>query len=82
VRDPRHAFSDREIPGAVADHQSQGQALIHTALGDFDAGRAALARAVTDHSGLVNGMRTEPWLDPLRGRACFAEAGKALRKRP
>jgi tetratricopeptide (TPR) repeat protein len=54
------------------------EALIYAALGDLDKGCEALGRAVTDHSGLVNWMRLEPWLDPLRGRQCFADAEKKL----
>jgi DNA-binding winged helix-turn-helix (wHTH) protein/Tfp pilus assembly protein PilF len=54
------------------------QALIHAALGDTDAGCAALARAVTDYSLLVNWMRLEPGLDPLRGRQCYIDAERKL----
>jgi len=54
------------------------QALIYTALGDLDRGCEMLTRAVTDHSILVNWMRLEPALDPLRGRQCYAAADKRL----
>jgi DNA-binding winged helix-turn-helix (wHTH) protein/cytochrome c-type biogenesis protein CcmH/NrfG len=53
-------------------------ALIHVALGDLDSGCKHLLTAVTDKSLLVNWMRLEPWLDPLRGRRCYAQAEKAL----
>ena len=59
---------------AVAYEQAQ----IHATLGDTAAGCAALARAVTDHSLLVNWMRLEPRLDPLRGSQCFADAERKL----
>ena len=39
---------------------------------------AALTRAVTDHSLLVNWMRLEPRLDPLRGSQCYADAERKL----
>jgi DNA-binding winged helix-turn-helix (wHTH) protein/tetratricopeptide (TPR) repeat protein len=53
-------------------------ALIHVALGDLDSGCTYLLTAVTDHSLLVNWMRLEPWLDPLRSRACYVQAEKQL----
>jgi DNA-binding winged helix-turn-helix (wHTH) protein/Tfp pilus assembly protein PilF len=53
-------------------------ALIHVALGDLDNGCKYLLAAVTDRSLLVNWMRLEPWLDPLRGRQCYAQAEKKL----
>jgi DNA-binding winged helix-turn-helix (wHTH) protein/Tfp pilus assembly protein PilF len=56
------------------------QALIYTALGDLDRGCEYLALALTDRSVLVNWMRLEPLLDPLRGRQCFADAEKRLYK--
>lgn len=59
---------------AVAYEQAQ----IHAALGDLDQACAALARGVTDHSLLVNWMRLEPRLDPLRGRQCFADSERKL----
>jgi DNA-binding winged helix-turn-helix (wHTH) protein/Tfp pilus assembly protein PilF len=63
----------REGYGAAYD-----QALIYTALGDLDRGCEMLTRAVTDHSILVNWMRLEPALDPLRGRQCYTAAEKRL----
>jgi DNA-binding winged helix-turn-helix (wHTH) protein/lipoprotein NlpI len=54
------------------------EALIYATLGELDRGCEALARAVTDGSPLVNWMRLEPWLDPLRGRQCYADAERAL----
>jgi DNA-binding winged helix-turn-helix (wHTH) protein/tetratricopeptide (TPR) repeat protein len=53
-------------------------ALIHVALGDLDSGCRYLLTAVTDHSLLVNWMRLEPWLDPLRSRDCYVQAEKRL----
>jgi hypothetical protein len=37
-----------------------------------------LARALTDGSFLVNWMRLDPRMDPLRGRKCFSEVEKNL----
>ena len=54
------------------------QALIYTALGDLDRGCEKLALALTDHSVLVNWMRLDPPLDPLRGRQCYADVDKRL----
>jgi len=54
------------------------QALIHATLGDLDAACAALTRGVSDGSLLVNWIRLEPRLDPLRGSKCYAEAEKKL----
>jgi tetratricopeptide (TPR) repeat protein len=59
---------------AVAYEQAQ----ILATLGDIDQACAALARAVTDHSLLVNWMRLEPRLDPLRGSQCYADAERKL----
>jgi tetratricopeptide (TPR) repeat protein len=59
---------------AVAYEQAQ----IHATLGDIDEACAALSRAVTDHSLLVNWMRLEPRLDPLRGSQCYADAERKL----
>jgi tetratricopeptide (TPR) repeat protein len=53
-------------------------ALIHVALGELDQGCELLMRAITDYSVLVNWMRLDPRLDPLRGRQCFAAAEKRL----
>jgi len=63
----RHGF-------AVAYEQAQ----IYATLGEIAQGCAALARAVTDHSLLVNWMRLEPRLDPLRGSQCYADAERKL----
>jgi DNA-binding winged helix-turn-helix (wHTH) protein/tetratricopeptide (TPR) repeat protein len=54
------------------------QALIYTALGDLDQGCSELTHALTDHSILVNWMRLDPPLDPLRGRKCFVDAEARL----
>jgi DNA-binding winged helix-turn-helix (wHTH) protein/tetratricopeptide (TPR) repeat protein len=59
---------------AVAYEQAQ----IYATLGDIPQACAALARAVTDHSLLVNWMRLEPRLDPLRGSQCYADAERKL----
>jgi DNA-binding winged helix-turn-helix (wHTH) protein/tetratricopeptide (TPR) repeat protein len=59
---------------AVAYEQAQ----IYATLGDITKGCAALTRAVTDHSLLVNWMRLEPRLDPLRGSQCYADAERKL----
>jgi len=54
------------------------EALIYAALGDLDQGCEQLTRAITDHSILVNWMRLDPPLDPLRGRQCYADAERRL----
>jgi len=54
------------------------QAVIRTLLGDLDEGCELLGRALTDRSFLVNWMRLDPRLDPIRGRQCFAEAEQRL----
>ena len=59
---------------AVAYEQAQ----IYATLGDIAQACAALTRAVTDHSLLVNWMRLEPRLDPLRGSQCYADAERKL----
>jgi tetratricopeptide (TPR) repeat protein len=59
---------------AVAFEQAQ----IYATLGDIAQACTALARAVTDHSLLVNWMRLEPRLDPLRGSQCYADAERKL----
>jgi len=53
-------------------------AIIYAALGDLDKGCEMLMRAVSDHSMLVNWMRLDPPLDPLRGRQCYADAERRL----
>jgi len=57
---------------------SYEQAQIYATLGDIAQACAALTRAVTDHSLLVNWMRLEPRLDPLRGGQCYADAERKL----
>jgi DNA-binding winged helix-turn-helix (wHTH) protein/tetratricopeptide (TPR) repeat protein len=59
---------------AVAFERAQ----IYATLGDIAQACAALTLAVTDHSLLVNWMRLEPRLDPLRGSQCYADAEKKL----
>ena len=54
------------------------QALIYVALGDLDKGCEMLVHGVTDNSILVNWMRLDPPLDPLRGRQCYTDAEKRL----
>jgi len=54
------------------------QALIYTALGNLDHGCEKLALTLSDHSVLVNWMRLDPPLDPLRGRQCYADVEKRL----
>lgn len=54
------------------------EALIYTALDDLDKGCELLMRALQDQSVMVNWMRLEPRLDPLRGRQCYADAEKRL----
>jgi DNA-binding winged helix-turn-helix (wHTH) protein/tetratricopeptide (TPR) repeat protein len=51
---------------------------IYTALGDLDEGCDYLARSITDHSLMVNWMRTDPRMGTLRGRQCFADADRKL----
>jgi len=54
------------------------QAQIYATLGEIAQACTALTRAVTDHSLLVNWMRLEPRLDPLRGSQCYADAERKL----
>ena len=63
----RHGF-------AVAYEQAE----VYVALGDLPHACAALTRAVSDHSLLINWMRLEPRLDPLRGSQCYADAERRL----
>lgn len=63
----RHGF-------AVAYERAQ----IYATLGDIAQACTALTLAVTDHSTLVNWMRLEPRLDPLRGSQCYADAERQL----
>jgi len=53
-------------------------ATIYTTLGDLDKGCELLARSLTDKSFLVNWMRLDPRMDPLRGRKCFADVEARL----
>ena len=68
-------LEDRERAGFGVAYD---QALIYTQLGELDKGCEMLMRAVTDHSVLVNWMRLDPPLDPLRGRQCYADAEQRL----
>src|SRR5262249_13560160 len=58
--------------------ESYELATIHAPLGDLDKGCEWLARALTDHSFMMNWMRLDPRMDPLRGRQCFADVEKKL----
>jgi len=58
--------------------ESYELATIQATLGELDAGCELLARALTDKSFLVNWMRLDPRVDPLRGRKCFADVEKKL----
>lgn len=58
--------------------ESYELATIHATLGNLDAACDLLARALTDKSFLVNWMRLDPRMDPLRGRQCFAVVEKKL----
>ena len=53
-------------------------ATIQATLGELDPGCESLARALTDGSFLVNWMRLDPRMDPLRGRKCFTDVEKKL----
>ncbi len=53
-------------------------ATIQATLGELDLGCESLARALTDKSFLVNWMRLDPRMDPLRGRKCFTDVEKKL----
>ncbi|HUQ12029.1 MAG TPA: winged helix-turn-helix domain-containing protein, partial [Steroidobacteraceae bacterium] len=83
VRLERRDDALREL-AALEERARQGygvafdQATIYIALGDLDRGCEYLMRAVRDHSIMVNWMRLDPRLDPLRGRQCFADAEKKL----
>jgi len=59
---------------AVAYEQAQ----IFAGLGDLDQACAALERGIVDRSLLVNWMRLEPRLDPLRGSKCYQDADRKL----
>ncbi len=58
--------------------ESYELATIRATLGELDLGCESLARALTDGSFLVNWMRLDPRMDPLRGRNCFTDVEKKL----
>jgi DNA-binding winged helix-turn-helix (wHTH) protein/tetratricopeptide (TPR) repeat protein len=58
--------------------ESYELATIRATLGELDSGCESLARALTDGSFLVNWMRLDPRMDPLRGRKCFSDVEKKL----
>src|SRR5688572_26196344 len=58
--------------------ESYELATIQATLGELDAACELLARALTDGSFLVNWMRLDPRMDPLRGRKCFADVERRL----
>ncbi|MBB6093661.1 DNA-binding winged helix-turn-helix (wHTH) protein/tetratricopeptide (TPR) repeat protein [Povalibacter uvarum] len=58
--------------------ESYELATIWATLGELDSGCESLARALTDGSFLVNWMRLDPRMDPLRGRKCFTDVEKKL----
>jgi DNA-binding winged helix-turn-helix (wHTH) protein/Flp pilus assembly protein TadD len=58
--------------------ESYELATIYTTLGDLDKGCELLGSALTDRSFLVNWMRLDPRMDPLRGRQCFADVEAKL----
>ena len=78
VKTGRREDALREI-ARLATLQSQGFgesyeiATIQAALGELDPACESLARALTDKSFLVNWMRLDPRMDPLRGRKCFTD---------
>lgn len=58
--------------------ESYELATIQATLGQLDPGCESLARALTDGSFLVNWMKLDPRMDPLRGRKCFTDVEKQL----
>ena len=58
--------------------ESYELATIYTTLGDLDQGCRLLGAALTDGSFLLNWMRLDPRMDPLRGRQCFADVETKL----
>jgi hypothetical protein len=58
--------------------ESYELATIRATLGELDTACELLARSLTDGSFLVNWMRLDPRMDPLRGRKCFTEVEKKL----
>ena len=55
-------------------------AVIHSALGDLPAACEALRRAASDRSPMLNWMRVDPRMDPLRQESCFTEVSAAIYK--
>jgi tetratricopeptide (TPR) repeat protein len=53
-------------------------AVVHAALGDAEAGCAALEQALADHSLTLPWMRLDPRMDPLRDQPCFARVSQQL----
>ncbi len=58
--------------------ESYELATIQATLGELDTACELLARALGDGSVLVNGMRLDPRMDPLRGRKCFSDVEHKL----
>lgn len=58
--------------------ESYELATIQAALGELDTACELLARALDDGSFLVNWMRLDPRMDPLRGRKCFSDVEHKL----
>jgi DNA-binding winged helix-turn-helix (wHTH) protein/tetratricopeptide (TPR) repeat protein len=58
--------------------ESYELATIRATLGELDLACESLARALTDESFLVNWMRLDPRMDPLRGRKCFTDVERKL----
>jgi len=67
---------------AALEKQGFGEAYematIYATLGELDAGCEMLGRALEDRSFLVNWMRLDPRMDPLRGRKCFTDVDQRL----
>ena len=58
--------------------ESYELATIQATLGELDMACELLARALTDGSFLVNWMKLDPRMDPLRDRKCFTDVEKKL----
>jgi DNA-binding winged helix-turn-helix (wHTH) protein/tetratricopeptide (TPR) repeat protein len=58
--------------------ESYELATIQATLGELDTACELLARALDDGSFLVNWMRLDPRMDPLRGRKCFSDVEHKL----
>ncbi len=78
VDDARREIARLEALEAQGYGEAYELATIHAALGDLDRGCEMLAQALTDHSFLVNWMRLDPRMDPLRDRRCFADVEQRL----